>query len=93
VLREHAETKFVGLLHANFPVRNVPVCYCSFLSVPVKSPVTFVLSKTLYLDSPTILDCYVAVQGSLRGEFYYKDLALVKLINQVTASKVFNSAM
>ena len=64
-----------------------------FLSLPVKSPVTFVVQKPLCLDSPTLLDAYAAVQGSLGEEFYYRDLALVKLITQVTVSKVFNSAI
>jgi hypothetical protein len=64
-----------------------------FLSVPVKSPVTFVIQKTLCLDSPTFLYRYVAVKGSLGEEFCYKILALVKLITQVTVSKVFNSAV
>jgi len=59
-----------------------------FLSVPVKSPVTFVIQKTLCLDSPTFLDRCVAMKGSLGEEFCYKDLALVKLITQV-----FNSAV
>jgi len=51
-----------------------------FFSVPVKSLVTFVIQKTLCLDSPTFLDRYVAVIGSLGEKFCYKDLALVKLI-------------
>jgi len=53
-----------------------------FLSLHVKSPVTFVIQKTLCLDSPTYLDDYVTAKGSLGEKFYYKDLDLAVLITQ-----------
>jgi hypothetical protein len=86
-------SKIVESLHASTSVRNVPVCYCSFPLSSCQIPRNLCHSKTSLLRLTTLLDAYVSVQGSLGEEFYYKDLALVKLIIQVTVSKVFNSAM
>jgi hypothetical protein len=76
-----------------FLLRTHLFAFVIFLSVPIKSPLTFDIQITLCLNSLTCLDGYVAVKGSLGDEFYYKGFSPVKFITQVTVSKVFNSAM